>query len=172
MVTIPALNYYVFSLSVFFWCCYEFMCICSSVFCLLDFWLTLIFPSFMCRTLSVSPLNLQLHPCFSPHHFQTTKPAYLLPSLSMSQFFVAKKYLVIISYYLRNIHIIYPHHPEERSLMAEGSASHSTFGDSRTHKKPCVLSAQRSSGAIGYYLFFNICWCQAIKGFVCEEEVF
>ncbi len=69
--------------------------------------------------------------------------------------------------------------PQDKSLIAEGSGSHTTFGDSRNHKKPCALGVQHSCEAIGNYRyeFFKIrwCltrWCLTIKGFVGEEKYF
>ena len=61
---------------------------------------------------------------------------------------------------------------QERSLIAEGSASCSTFRDIRNHKYTCMLGAQCSSRYIRYYQFFKIWWSLTIKSFKGEEEDF
>lgn len=40
--------------------------------------------------------------------------------------------------------------PQESSLIAEGSACHSTFADFRDHKEACNLKVQSFSGAMGH----------------------
>ena len=57
---------------------------------------------------------------------------------------------------------------QQRSLITEGSASLSTFGDSMNHKKDCIQGMQFSTGVVGYYELFKIRWCLIFKSFVGE----
>ena len=60
--------------------------------------------------------------------------------------------------------------PQERGLITEGSASHSTFRNSGNHKETCSLGAKYSVWKISYNEIFKIWWSSVIKSFICEEK--